>query len=308
MPIGIFDLAHSLRKNSSSQGVPVQLGHAQQLVVAALGYKSLAAYQAAQKVGLEPDHLGDVGNVVLDYDLLDRRASELRIGLAPNYLYELMGTALRERAAHIRTHSSFDAFEDHIRAHVVKVVFENNRVNSEMANTNCAGVEEIYFDFEAEPGHVSIGSSLAIDLKGHVRLSIDTERPYSGHMINVEGTLGLERTGRQCFSSADCQVTNAEMDTGWADEYQDGEPPVISMAQAYADLLGLDLEEASQLTDVEPEPRAGQSGEMIYSYVLDFTDHASPEVAKKILQRNDSLLIEVGPDFFENVRYDGWPR
>lgn len=308
MTIGISDLAHSVRKNSSSASVPVKLGHAQQLIVAALGYKSLAAYQAAQKVGLEPDHLGNVRNVVLDHTLFDQRAGELGVALAPNHLHELIGAALQERAPHIHAHSSFDAFEDHIRAYVAKVVFEDNRVNNEMANTNCHGVEEIYFDFEAEPERISVGSSLAIDLKGHVRLGIDTERPYSGHIISVEGALGLERTGRQCFSSLDCQVTNAGIDSGWADEDQDGEPPVISMTQAYADLLGLDLDEASQLTDVEPEPQEGHSGEMVYSYMLDFTDHTSPEIAKKILQHHASLLIEVPPDFFDNVRYDGWPR
>lgn len=308
MPIGISDLAHSLRKNSSSQGVPVKLGHAQQLIVAALGYKSLAAYQKAQKVGLEPNHLGDVGNIILDQALLNQRANELGVALMSTHLNELIGTALRERTAHISAHSSFDAFEDHVRMRVEKVVFEDNRVNSAMANTNCNGVEEIYFDFEAEPERIAVGDSLVIDLEGHVRLGIDAERPYSGHIISVEGTLCLERMGRQCFSSPDCQVTNAEIDVGWADEYQDGEPPVISMAQAYADLLGLTLAEASELTDVEPEPRDGHSGEAIYGYMLDFTGYASPEVARKILQNNDSLGIAVGPEFFENVRYDGWPR
>lgn len=60
MPIGISDLAHSVRKNSASVAAPVQLGHAQQLIVAALGYKSLAAYQAAQVSALEPQDLGNV--------------------------------------------------------------------------------------------------------------------------------------------------------------------------------------------------------------------------------------------------------
>lgn len=41
MSIRISDLAHFVRKNSASVGVPVQLGHAQQLIVAALGYKTL---------------------------------------------------------------------------------------------------------------------------------------------------------------------------------------------------------------------------------------------------------------------------
>ena len=47
---------------------------------------------------------------------------------------------------------------------------------------------------------------------------------------------------------------------------------------------------------------------MIYSYLLDFTDAASPEIAQKIRQRHGSLRIEVEPNFFDNVRSDDWPR
>ena len=80
------------------------------------------------------------------------------------------------------------------------------------------------------------------------------------------------------------------------------------MSEAYAELLGLELHEVDDLADVVAMPLDGNSGEMVYGYLLDFTDAASPEVAKKILQRHSSLRIEVGPSFFDNVRYDGWPR
>ncbi|STU92445.1 Uncharacterised protein [Klebsiella pneumoniae] len=43
----------------------------------------------------------------------------------------------------------------------------------------------------------------------------------------------------------------------------------------------------------------GSSGEMVYGYLLDFTDYASPEIAQKILRRHSSLRIEVGPGFIE---------
>ena len=124
----------------------------------------------------------------------------------------------------------------------------------------------------------------------------------------MEGTLSVQRLGRHCFGSVDCQVTNADLDMDWGgDDHEDGQP-VRSMSQAYADLLGLDLHEVGNLVDVDAEPQDGNSGEMVYSYILDFTDYASPEVARKILQRHASLRIQVGPDFFENVRSDDWPR
>ncbi|MGP6112217.1 hypothetical protein [Pseudomonas aeruginosa] len=308
MSIGISDLAHSVRKNSAAAAVPVPLGHSQQLMVATLGYKTFAAYQAAQTAAQESPDLTTVHHVVLDYDMLDQRASELGVAPTPEQLHELVNTAFQERAPHARTHTSYDAFETYLREQVDQVVIEDDDVNSEMANANYDGVDEVYFDFEVEFQQVPIGGSLDIDLYGHVGLGIDTERPYAGHIVNVEGSLSVDRVGRHCFGSVECQVTEASLDTDWGDDDHEDGPPIRSLSQAYADLLGLDLYEVADLADVEAEPRDGHSGEMVYSYILDFTDHASPEVAQKILRRHSSLRIEVGPDFFENVRSDDWPR
>lgn len=308
MSIGISDLAHSVCKNSASAGVRVQLGHAQQLVVAALGYKSLAAYQAAQRTAQEPSHLDDVHHVVLDYDMLDQRAGELGAAPAPSQLRELIGDAFKARAPHTRIHASHASFDTYVREHVDQVVIENGDVNSEMAGANYDGIDEVYFDFEIESNSIPVGDTLDIDLDGHVGLGIDAERPYSGHIVNVEGTLSVARSGRQCFGSVDCQVTKAALDTNWGDDDHDGESPVRSVSKAYAELLDLELHEVDDLADVEAMPLDGNSGEMVYGYLIDFTDAASPEVAKKILLRHSSLRIEVGPNFFDNVRYDGWPR
>lgn len=215
MPIGISDLAHSVRKNSASVAAPVQLGHAQQLIVAALGYKSLAAYQAAQVSALEPQDLGNVHHVVLDYDQLDQRASELGAAPTPSQLHELIDAAFKERASRTHIHASHADFDNYLREHVDQVVIEDDDVNSEMANANYDGIDEVYFDFEVESENVPVGSSLEIDLNGHVGLGIDTERPYAGHKVNVEGFLAVERLGSQCFGSVDCQVTKAELDTNW---------------------------------------------------------------------------------------------
>jgi hypothetical protein len=81
MPVGISNLAHSVRKSSSADAVPIPLDHAHQLVAAAMGYMTLASYQAAQAAGAEPSTLDQVGHVVPDYELLGDRARELGIGI-----------------------------------------------------------------------------------------------------------------------------------------------------------------------------------------------------------------------------------
>lgn len=306
MPIGISDLAHSVRKHSAAAAVPVSLGHSHQLIAAALGYKTFAAHQAAQTTAQESPDLSIVHHAVLDYDLLDQRAGELVVAPTQNQLHELINTAFGERAPHIHLHISYEAFEEAVRGQVEHAVMRDDNVNSEMANANYDGVNEVYFDFEVEFEQIAIGSSLDIDLSGHVGLGIDIERPYAGHIVNVEGSLSLDRLGRHCFGSLDCQVTDARLDRDWGD-HEDG-PPIRSLVQAYADLLGLELHEVENLADVEVIPLDGNSGDMTYGYQLDFTDYAPPEIARKILQRHGSLCIDVEPSFFDNVRHDDWPR
>ena len=77
MSIKISDIVHSVRKSSTSLGAPVKLGHAQQLIAALLGYKSLASYQAAQGADQEPQYLDEAHHVVADSDMVDRQCAFL---------------------------------------------------------------------------------------------------------------------------------------------------------------------------------------------------------------------------------------
>lgn len=308
MSITIFDLGQCVRKASAAAIAPVQLGHSHQLVVAALGYKTLASFQAAQAASEEPPNLLQVRNVVLDYGRLEQRADELGLTLAPSRLHELVTAAFRERAPYARIHRSYDAFETYLREWVVQIAIENEKVAREMANANFDGVNEVYLEFDIEWDQISVDGALAVDIVGHIGLGIDTERPYAGHIVNIESNLSVERFGRQCFGAPDFQITRAELDTDWGDDDQEVGPPIRSTSKAYADLLGIELDEVGELTGVEVEPRSGNSDDMITGYLLDFTDLASPEMAQKILQRHASLRFEVGPNFFDNVRSDDWPR
>lgn len=311
MPVGISNLAHSVRENTSIDPLPVSLGHAHQLVAAAMGYKSFASYQAAQAAHGEPPTLDLVRHVVLDHDMLGARAQELGLALEAIRLHELLNAALAERLPRARVHNSYGDLEDCLREQVQQAAIEDDEVNSQMANANYDGIDEVYFDFEVNFDGATIEDPLVVELDGHVGLGIDTERPFAGNTVNVEGTLALERLGRRCFAATQVDVTKAALDHGWsepdADESEDG-PPARSLTQAYAELLGLEPHEVGELVDVEPQALDGSSGEMVYSYLLDFKDHASPEVVAKILARHGSLQIEVGPGFFEGVRSDDWPR
>lgn len=309
MTIGISDLAFSLRNNSAAQSVPVKLAPAQQLIAAALGYKTLASYQAAQKASQEPLDLANVYHVVLDYGLLNNRAKTLGVAPKQDQLRRLITEAFHERLPHIQVHSTSLAFEVKLLEQMEQDVVDDELVISEMTNANYEEVDEVYFedpigfDLGLELSKVLVGCVLNIKRHGQVNLVVDGDRPFAGDAVNFECTLNMDRLGLGCYGPSDCRVTAARLDTGSGDDDDYGQP-VRSLSQAYADLLGLDLDEVEELLEADVVPRDGNSGEMIYSYVLDFTDHASPEVAQKILQQHSSLRIEVEPSFFENIRSD----
>jgi hypothetical protein len=309
MPVGISNLAHSIRKSSSAEAVPIPLGHAHQLVAAAMGYMTLASYQAAQAAGAEPSVLDQVGHVVPNYDLLDDRARELGIGIPASRLQEILKLAFSDRLPRARLHGSYGGVEDAIRDLVDQAALNYGDVANAMANANYDGIDEVYFEYEVEPDTLPVGEPLVIKLEGHVGLGIDLERPFAGNKVNVEGTLTVDRLGRCCFALPEVEVSRAALDYNWSDSGEGDEgTPMRRRTEAFAELLGLQPDEVGGLVDVEPQPLDGHSGEMIYGYLLDFEGFASPEIAARILARHGSLRVEVGPAFFDTVLDDDWPN
>lgn len=312
MPVGISNLAHSFRTNASTDAVRISLGHAHQLVAAALGHGTLAAYQAAQAAQTEPRELDSVRHVVPDAAQLAERARELGIDLPPSRLQELLRLAFRERLSPVSLHSGFGDLETAIREHVDAVLLDDSEVVTVMASANYDGIDEVYFDYELEPDGIALGDRLDITLDGHIGLGKDPERPFLGDRVNVRGALKLERLGQRCFGAPEVVVDGAKIGFGWSnvrdDEDEEEGPQLVSRTGAFAQLLGLELDEVGALVDVEPQERSGSSDEMVYGYVLDFEPLASPEIAARIIARHGSLQVEVGPDYFDNVVDDDWPR
>lgn len=111
MAIGISDVAFSFRKRASSADVKLPLGHAQQMVAAVMGYKTLASFQAAQSSRREPSDLELMFHLAPDYRLLESRASDLDIRLKSGEMMSAMQGALLERVPGIQLHSSVEDLE-----------------------------------------------------------------------------------------------------------------------------------------------------------------------------------------------------
>lgn len=190
---------------------------------------------------------------------------------------------------------------DYVTTLVDDQVLNDDMVSSEIASTNGDGLDEIYIpvddiDLATLP---PLGHSFEQELEGHISMNIDTERPYSGHKIDVRATLVFERTGKVSISEPICDVVAAGLDRNWGDD-DEFETPKVSLAQALADETGLSVQEAEELVDAEAIPNESNDG-MFYGYVFDFSDCAPPTTAAKLEAKYGSLQLEVAPWFFERV-------
>lgn len=296
--VDIYSVAYAVRRASQSTANPIKLSYAQQLVAAALGYKSLAAFQASP---LEASTLDDAAHFVLDGGLLADRALELGLPHQLPQLAVLVKQAFEERLPGAQLHDSELSLHDYITSLVDDVALNDDAVASEMASTNGDGVDEVYVpvdDIELA-SLPPLGQPLEMELEGLIAMGIDTERPYSGHKIEVQARLVIERTGKVSIAEPVCEVVGAQLDWSWGanDEY---EPPKVSLAQALADETGLTLLETEELVDTEAIANESNDG-LVYSYIFDFSDYASPAAAAKLKSKYGSLQVEVLPAFFERV-------
>lgn len=298
MSIDVSSLAYAVRKASETTSQPLKHGHALQLVAAALGYNTLAAYQAAVVDGAESEHLDAAAHAVLDEALLVDRADELDLPQSEDTLVELVNGAFKTVLPRVTFHRSDDALSDALRSLVDNQVYNHDITVSEMASTNNDGVDEIYLPLDLSLAELPRpGDPFELEIVGQITMSPDIERPYSGHRIDVCCSLMFERVGRVAISAPEFHLKSAELDYDWGDN---DEPKKISLAQALAEQLDITPEESEELDDVEPMPVEGHDG-AIFEYVFDFEDAVSPELRSKLLVKHGSLQLRVPPWFFDNI-------
>lgn len=302
MPVGISSLAYAVRKASESTPQPLKHGHAQQLVAAALGYNTLAAHQAAVAEGAESEHLDAAAHAVLDEDLIVERAAELQLPQPEDALVELVRAAFKSELPGTRLHRNDDALADALRDYVDSTAYNHGETGSAMAATNNDGVQEIYLPLDFTLAELPpLGEVLELEIDGHISMKPDIERPYSGHKIDVRGTLFFERVGRVAISEPEFHLESAKLDYNWDGDAD--EPPKVPLAQALAEELGITPEEAEDLVDVEPHAIEGND-DMVFGYVFDFSEVVSPDLRAKLLAKHGSLQAQVSPSFFDRVARD----
>lgn len=199
-------IAYAVRQQLVTQGIALTTGHAQQLIVAALGHNNLASFQAS---GDDPG-FALASDIVLDPARLESRAADLQHDPSPfgaalvSVLEQLYPAATR--------HADHEEWLMGVEEYFAQAIVDDDRVNSEVSMTNGtfprAFVEltpwwEAFDKFD--------GEDLFYDFNGTVKVDQDPDRIYYGDEVEVSAILTVERFGRRLFGRRDIEVTRAKL-------------------------------------------------------------------------------------------------
>ncbi len=292
-------LTHSMRQALASAGYSLSTGHVQQLMAGAAGHGFLAAFQTA---GI-PNDFDEVKFWVVDVATARERAREL--GLDPDKVVADLADALDQVSPETNVYGSVGLFASAMERHVEDWTESSAEMRSLLARVHGVAV-----------------NSSDMPLALTERLDFDDTRDYTEHIhgevsarINANGLardrtlvvdalLTLPRLGKRLFGQARFEVIRDTDDRSdeMHEEDDDDRGPLISLAEALADALGLNVADTEGL-EYDEIPLEGNDGED-YGMLLDFSRTAQGAVAQRIRARHPEMTLEVLPGFFDNVRTD----
>jgi hypothetical protein len=294
MNVDFSSVAFAVRRRCASAGISLPLGHVQEITAAALGYRTLAAFQASSSEGLS---FAAGSHILLDIERLLARAKDFGVS-GDDTIVQCVVEPLRNLLPGSRVHLSDNAFNDAVRNYVQSMVLNSERVTSEMAMTN-GSLGEIYLPFDdiAPVDLADDGDPTEIPISGHVNMDQNWDKAYWGHHIGLEVLLSLTKVGNATIAEPSVSVLSAKLDWGGESD----EPRDIPIAHALSDELGIDEEEAA-LLDYETTPITS-SDDLIYGYVLEFSERNNPpDILDKIRRAHPNLSIRVSPNFFDRIK------
>lgn len=297
MNVDLSALAFALHKSCAAQGIILPLGHAQQLVAASLGHKSLASYQAAE----ESPELTEAATVVLDVGLASDRVRELHVPAQVRTVIELVEQTFETLLPRTTILTSQVTYMDSVQEYIESTVLNDEEVSSQTAMTN-GWAREVYIPVEWETyPSVPDDDPIQMHILGQVTMEQDPNRVYWGHEVKIEGDLFIARLGKRCFGPVQFRVTHAKL--LWMGADDGPTPPLRNLTPVLAQLLGIDEAEAA-LLDYDVIHNESKDG-LLYGLILDFSRTTSPEVAEKIRLKHPTLTVQVAADFFEGVAAEG---
>jgi len=208
----------ALRTQMRLQGHQISLGHAQQLLAAALGYKSLASMQHSlqRRPVLQLAQI-----VVIDGLCLTTRCDSLKLLHAAVAINKTIVSVLRSAPDAPLVLQGWDDFlDDYLVPTIAAECLDTEGVYRATAETN-ADFDEAEIEIAGHsrpatqtsllPESIAIspcGQFLVIPFVGTLIGDQHEDRSYSGHVIDIHGTAKLELVDRRCL------LKNIELNVG----------------------------------------------------------------------------------------------
>ena len=182
MSVDIQHIAFAVRQLCRTSASPFNLGHAQQLVAAALGYDSLAAHQAAVRQGKEASDLQAASHVVLERQRVLDRAASLGLTASPQDLITWLSQGFQGCLPRCRQHRYDGALEEHIQARLVgtEQVRDDHRANEERQ-----GLEAVRL------GSVGAGAPIGLARQPGARIAI-VIAALAARLVELPGPLKFQ--------------------------------------------------------------------------------------------------------------------
>lgn len=294
MSTDISNIAFTLRAQSADLTDSIKLSHAQQCVAAALGYKSLAAYQASRN---ENSDLNSAIHFVLDMEMLEKRCKDLELPHDQQAFTSLMLTAFRLKLPTATLHNSLEQLDETLREMVDQAVLSHRGVSDVLANTNNDDIDNIYLPFDIVWSDIPMQDNLLeISIEGHVSMTKYRGLVHPGYRINIRAKLLLGSGGLTYLKTAICKIEYARLEKISSTD----QSAKVSLTQALMELLDLVWDDSEGLDDAKLHPVEDHDG-IVYAYEFDFTSTASKTAAQKIKKSYGSLVVRVPSSFFDRV-------
>lgn len=233
MNVDISTISFNVRKTlaalaavNASSAAP-SLGQVQQLVVAAFGYDSVAAYRASIE---EPTSYVSASHIVLDKERVMRRQVDfgfpdsaniwkpigkpgISVGASASVVKPVIRVIREIVDAHfpdVRVLDSEEDLFDDLRDEVESAINDSNAFASEFGLTNANG-GDYSTEFEAADLNVR-GDEWIVKVTGTCSLEHDPDKVFHGSQIDVKARVVFDRAGRRVLSGYDIDEISAQLE------------------------------------------------------------------------------------------------
>lgn len=203
------------------RGLNLQRSHVSEVLAALLGYRSYSALVVEEADASKTYHLGDAEMLVLNQSLAAWRLGSLRL-TDENLILEACSEALKTSESQIRVFVDIDDFYDsYAREALSDTIQGSDDVAAAMSDTNALFLNEPELP-EETPAVGNLWESLESweiaaqgDLRG--KYDIDSDRMYTGNILNCWAKLTFAKAGRAGLILMDSEATGG-VDLSWQEE------------------------------------------------------------------------------------------